>query len=334
MPEMDGFAVAEQIIRDPDLAGATIMMLTSSDRSGEAARCRELGIACYLRKPVSQSELFDAILTALGAAPLELPEPRRPPAGTGERQRSLRVLLAEDNKINQMLAVRLLENRGHTVVVAGDGRAALAALERESVDLVLMDIQMPELDGFAATAAIRERENLTGGHVPIVALTAHAMRGDRERCLAAGMDGYASKPLCIEELFEVIARLVPVAHSAAVLAGGSGTPVTVPPEQRAEVVFDRVAALARVEGDGELLRKMAAMPHVTLHAPLAEDLSAGIVCFEVRGLDAKEVQHRLREKKVVATAAPYTPAYVRFTPGIINTPEEVDRGLAAVRSIG
>jgi CheY-like chemotaxis protein/HPt (histidine-containing phosphotransfer) domain-containing protein len=256
MPEMDGFAVAEQIKRDPDLAGATIMMLTSSDRSGEAARCRELGIACYLRKPISQSELLDAVLTALGAAPPELPESRRPPvARTGEGQRSLRVLLAEDNKINQMVAVRLLENRGHTVVVAGDGREALASLERESVDLVLMDIQMPEMDGFAATAAIREREKLTGGHVPIVALTAHAMEGDRERCLASGMDGYASKPLRVEELFEAISRLIPAAHSAAVPAG-RGTPVPVPPEQRAAVVFDRVAALARVEGDGELLRKM------------------------------------------------------------------------------
>jgi two-component system, sensor histidine kinase and response regulator len=273
MPEMDGFAVAEQIKRDPDFAGATIMMLTSSDRSGEAARCRELGIASYLRKPISQSELFDAILTAMGANALEQPEPPRTvEVSAREGQRPLRILLAEDNEINQILAVRILETRGHTVVVAGDGRETLAAFDRESVDLVLMDIQMPEMDGFAATAAIRERERLTGGHVPIVALTAHAMKGDRERCLASGMDGYASKPLRVDELLEVIARLVPVATAAAVPAG-SAAPV--PPEQPAEMVFDRVAALARVEGDEELLRNMIRLFLAQAEKLLPEIRSAG-----------------------------------------------------------
>jgi signal transduction histidine kinase/CheY-like chemotaxis protein/HPt (histidine-containing phosphotransfer) domain-containing protein/HAMP domain-containing protein len=255
MPEMDGFAVAEEIKRDPVLTRATIMMLSSSDHGGDAARCRALGLACYLRKPITQAELFDAILTAMGAVPLELPESRRPPVPRiGEGQRSLRVLLAEDNEINQLLAVRLLENRGHTVVVAGNGREALAALARASVDLVLMDIQMTEMDGLAATAAIREREKQTGGRVPIVALTAHAMQGDRERCLASGMDGYVSKPLRADELVAVIARLVPVAPVA------PAVPVnwraSIADEHRGEAVFDRVAALARVEGDGALLRRM------------------------------------------------------------------------------
>jgi two-component system, sensor histidine kinase and response regulator len=256
MPEMDGFAIAEQIKRDPELAGATIMMLSSADRSGDACRCRELGVACYLRKPITQSELFDAILTAMGAVPLgEQQSPHSPAtAEAGQGQRSLRILLAEDNEVNQVLTVKTLQNRGHTVVVTGDGREALAVLEQQSVDLVLMDVQMPEMDGFAAAVAIREREKATGSHVPIVALTAHAMKGDRERCLAAGMDAYVSKPLRVEEIFEAIARLVPVASLAAAVPVSSGAPAV--NGRPIEGVFDRSAALARVEGDRNLLRKL------------------------------------------------------------------------------
>ena len=193
MPEQDGFAVAELIKRDPLLAGATIMMLSSGDRSGDAALCRSLGVARYLRKPITQSDLLDAILGSLGS----LPAAAAAPAGAGAEKalRPLHVLLAEDNVVNQALAKRLLEKRGHTVIVVSDGSEALDALERESVDLVLMDVQMPVLDGFGATAAIRAREAGTGARIPIIALTAHAMKGDRERCLAAGMDEYASKPL-------------------------------------------------------------------------------------------------------------------------------------------
>jgi len=211
MPEMDGFAIAEKIRREPELASATIMMLSSADRSGDASRCRELGVACYLAKPITQSELFDAILTAMGAAPMEQPEsPRTAGAGFQAGQKRLRILLAEDNEVNQELAVKTLSKRGHSVVVAANGREALAALESEIFDLILMDVQMPEMDGFAATAAIRARENLTGHRIPIVALTAHAMKGDRERRLAVGMDAYVSKPLRVDDLFEVIARLVPI----------------------------------------------------------------------------------------------------------------------------
>jgi two-component system, sensor histidine kinase and response regulator len=205
MPEPDGFAVAAQIKADPALASATIMMLSSVDRSEDAARCRELGVACYLRKPIGQSELFDALVSALGAEPLaawqlsRTPEMSRVPG-----QRSLRVLLTEDNRINQTVATGLLRKRGHTVVVAGDGRQALALLASQPIDLVLMDIQMPEMDGFAATAIIREREKATGHHISIVALTAHAMQGDRERFLAAGMDDYISKPIRQQDLDRVL----------------------------------------------------------------------------------------------------------------------------------
>jgi PAS domain S-box-containing protein len=203
MPEMDGFTLAEMIKKDPELVGATIMMLTSAGHLGDAARCRELGISAYLVKPIRQGELLDAICNVLNQVPRQ-----RTQLVTRhtlhESKNRLRVLLAEDNAVNQMLAVRLLEKRGYIVSVAGNGREALAALEKEDFDLVLMDIQMPEMDGFDATAAIREGEQSNGNHIPIIALTAHALKSDVERCLAAGMDGYASKPIRTHELFATI----------------------------------------------------------------------------------------------------------------------------------
>ncbi len=257
MPEMDGFTVAAQIKRDPELSHATIMMLSSADRTGDASRLRELGVVCYLRKPITQSELFDAILTAMGAAPKDAPESLRAAgASTPQGQRSLHVLLAEDNKVNQQLAVKILQKRGHTVVVASDGTEALAAMKRESVDLVLMDIQMSQMDGFAATAAIREQEKTTGGHVPIVALTAHAMKGDREHCLAAGMDAYITKPLRAEELFEIVARLMRPSFAAAPPPVAVSIPIEAKNKSRGDAVFDLAATLSRVEGDRKLLREI------------------------------------------------------------------------------
>jgi len=210
MPEADGFTLAERIKQHPYLAGATIMMLTSGGQRGDAARCRELGVAAYLTKPVGQSELLDAILRVLGAGPqqMELPSLVTRHSLREERQ-GLRILLAEDNTVNQRLATRLLEKRGHTVVVAGTGREAMGALERETFDLALMDVQMPDMDGFETTSAIRAKEKVTGKHLLIVAMTAHAMVGDRERCLAAGMDGYVSKPIKAQDLFDAIKALVP-----------------------------------------------------------------------------------------------------------------------------
>ena len=194
MPEMDGFTVAAQMQQDLALGETTILMLSSADFSGDTARCREVGIASHLMKPITQSELWDAIITALGTAAhtLSAGPPPPHPRGAG-MHRPLRILLAEDNRVNQMVAVRILEKQGHTVAVVGDGQAALTALAQEAFDLVLMDIQMPVLDGLEATAAIRAQEKTQGTHVPIIAMTAHAMRGDRERCLAAGMDGYVDQ---------------------------------------------------------------------------------------------------------------------------------------------
>jgi two-component system sensor histidine kinase/response regulator len=200
MPEMDGFRLAEHIKQNPKLAGATIMMLTSAGQRGDAARCRELGIAVYLIKPIRQSELLEAILAALGM-PIRKERPSVITRHTlRENRRKLQILLAEDNIVNQQLALRLLEKRGHTVTMAADGGEALSLLKKSPFDLVLMDVQMPVMDGFQATEAIRQGEKNTGGHIPIIAMTAHAMEGDRERCLAAGMDAYISKPINGNEL--------------------------------------------------------------------------------------------------------------------------------------
>jgi len=215
MPEMDGFALAECIKRNPDWRAATIMMLSSAGQRGDARRCRELGVAAYLTKPVRQGELLDAILTALGTRPIkEAPPVLVTRHSLRENSNHLRILLVEDNAVNQVLALRLLEKRGHTVAVAGNGKEALAALEKQSFDLVLMDVQMPEMDGFEATIAIREKEKTSGNHVPIIAMTAHAMVGDKERCLEAGMDDYISKPIRPEELNDFLKR-----HSLSVKTG-------------------------------------------------------------------------------------------------------------------
>lgn len=249
MPEMDGFTLAEKIKNNPALAGATVMMLTSAGQRGDAARCRELGIIAYLIKPIKQSDLLEAILIALGKPSQEAERPvLLTRHSLREVRQRLRVLLAEDNPVNQTLAVRLLEKRGHSVVVAANGKEALAALEQQRpFDLVLMDLQMPEMDGFHATAAIREKEKATGHHLPIIAVTAHAMKGDRERCLAAGMDGYIPKPIQAKELFETIEGLQGKSAQAEVRAKSA---------LRSEELLDRAAALARVEGDAELLSEL------------------------------------------------------------------------------
>jgi PAS domain S-box-containing protein len=248
MPEVDGFALAERIRQRPDLAGATIMMLTSGGQPGDVERCRRLGVAAYLTKPVKQSDLFDSVVTALGTSARK-PEAADGSAGPESRAgRALRVLLAEDNAVNQKLVIRLLERRGHQVTVVDNGRDALAALERQAFDAVLMDVQMPQMDGFETTAAIRQREGRAGGHVPVIAMTAHAMKGDRERCLAAGMDGYLAKPVQAHELYDALEGLAP--------GGGPPTPAQAD-APAAEEMINWSAALEQVGNDGDLLRELA-----------------------------------------------------------------------------
>ena len=210
MPDMDGFAVAERIKNDPTLATARIMMLSSSARQQDLLRCRELGIAVHLTKPIRQSSLLQAILQVLGLAGRDAKTSSAPELTAPKDHPPLRILLAEDNPINQKLAVRILERWNHTVLVANNGRQAVEASEKERFDLILMDVQMPEMSGLEAAAAIREREKATGGHVPIIAMTACAMKGDRERCLEAGMDGYISKPIRVNDLLGTIDEVVPV----------------------------------------------------------------------------------------------------------------------------
>jgi CheY-like chemotaxis protein len=235
--------LAEEIARQPGLAGSTLMMLSSADRRENIARCRDIGIKAYLKKPIKRLELQAAILSALGGSPAHESHVtnascRSIAAGACR----LRVLLTEDNAVNQKLALRLLEKRGHSVVVAGNGREALETLSRDSFDIVLMDVQMPEMDGFEATQIIREGERTTGAHVPIIAMTAHAMKGDRERCLVEGMDGYISKPLRPSELFEAIESLVGVGRARI--------------EEPAKPPFDEAIALETVESDRQLLCEM------------------------------------------------------------------------------
>ena len=210
MPVMDGFELLDRIRQMPEISRPVIMMLSSRDEPGDAARARDLGAVAYIVKPIRPSDLLDAIVSTLGIS-LEAPgapAPAKPATDAEPRGPSLRLLVAEDNPINQMFAVRVLEKAGHRVAVANNGEEALIAVGRDAFDLVLMDVQMPVMDGFEATALIRQQEKTTGRHLPIVAMTAHAMKGDREKCLEAGMDGYVAKPVQKDELFTAIAAAI------------------------------------------------------------------------------------------------------------------------------
>ena len=258
MPEMDGFTLAEQIKGAPELARTVLMMLSSAGSSGDTARCRALGLSAYLSKPFKQSELLELIMATLSREEgqvWEVPSARLPNRSTISGP-GLRLLLAEDNPVNQRLAVRVLEKQGHTVSVANNGKEALAAWQQGTFDLVLMDIQMPEMDGFEATRILRRREQRTGAHVPIVAMTAHAMKGDRERCLKAGMDDYVSKPLQIDKLLAVVARLTMKIEEARPPAPPNPTPPELGAGGRASSIFDPQTALDRTDGDQELLREI------------------------------------------------------------------------------
>jgi CheY-like chemotaxis protein len=191
MPEMDGFALIEYIRKHFELPGA-IMMLSSADQSASAGRCRSLGVKSYVVKSVKEQELLLAIRRAMSTVELAV---KQVVTEIKTQTQKRKILLAEDNVINQRLAVRMLENMGHQVVVAGDGAQALKKWEQESFDLIFMDVQMPEMDGFEATREIRRREEKTGGHVPIIAMTAHATVGYQELCLQSGMDDYIAKPV-------------------------------------------------------------------------------------------------------------------------------------------
>ena len=291
-PDDGGFSLAEQIKGDDEIGSTVIMMLTSGGRPGEIARCEELGVASCLLKPVKRSELYDAIAVALGiVVPGEetgqgadaTPLPSLPP---------LRILLVEDSLVNQKLAVGLLAKHGHTVDVVNHGREAIAALQVRDVDVVLMDIQMPEMDGFEATSIIRDRERGTTKHLPIVAMTAHAMKGDRERCLDAGMDGYVPKPIRARQLFQAIARVLGYLDE-------DGTDTSVGEEEDADMPaapadgsgIDWPQAVEAVGGDQQLLEELV---KAFLHeAPQVMDAIRQAVENDDTG-DVEIAAHRLK----------------------------------------
>jgi two-component system, sensor histidine kinase and response regulator len=275
MPGLDGFGVAELIAERPELAGATVMMLTSSGQYGDATRCRELGISAYLTKPIEAADLHEAICRVLERG---IREQKVAPALTqklsGAQVRRRKILLAEDNIVNQRVAVGLLRKRGHDVVVANNGLEALDALSRASFDLVLMDVQMPEMGGFDATLEVRRRERETGNRLRIVAMTAHAMQGDRERCLAVGMDEYLAKPIEPALLYAAVEHDRPV------------TPVAPAPVTHDDSLgrFDRARMLEWLGGDEDLLKEVVDL--------FLEDCPARLVAIKaaVDARDAKEIR--------------------------------------------
>jgi CheY-like chemotaxis protein/HPt (histidine-containing phosphotransfer) domain-containing protein len=242
MPGMDGFDLIARMRQNPLTHEAIVMMLTSSGQRGDAARCKQLGIDAYLVKPVRKSELLSAILSALGERRHDGERVLITRQTMRQSSRPLRILAAEDNAVNQALIRRILEKLGHTPVLAANGREALDYASTESFDAVLMDVQMPEMDGFTATAKIRENEKNTGAHGPIIAMTANAMKGDREKCLAAGMDEYLSKPVSSKQVQELLDRMF------------GGEQESAPPSR--PLVWQRSAMLERMDEDENLLNEV------------------------------------------------------------------------------
>jgi two-component system, sensor histidine kinase and response regulator len=303
MPNMDGFVLAEQIKKDALIAGPTLMMLSSAGHLSQSERCRRAGINSYMIKPIKQSELLEGILAALNPRD-DGASTAVDPTGNGATEaaapsQQLRILLAEDNVVNQRLAVAILEKRGHVVTVVDNGRKALAASRTERFDIILMDVQMPDMDGLQATAAIREREKKSGVHVPIIALTARAITADRERCLTAGMDEYVTKPFRPQDLIATIERLISV--------GGQPMPVASPPvdtsrrvpEAKAPTlqgrtrgvvvpantagIIDLAALRARVEDDTELLLEMIEL-FLDSAPTLLDEVAAGVQHGDARAV--------------------------------------------------
>jgi PAS domain S-box-containing protein len=246
MPAMDGFEVASHVKHDPHLHGTTVILLTSAGHTEDMARAKSLGAAASVAKPVKQSDLWDAIITALHVAGRQKARPSVAQRRSRTAQHPLRILLAEDNPVNQEVAVHLIERRGHSVIVAENGREAVEAIERHKFDLVLMDVQMPEMGGLEATRVIREKEKGSGHHLPIIAMTAHAMQGDREQCIESGMDGYLAKPIDPKTFLQTVEGISArsVGSESAENEGTAGL----------AGALDGKALLARFSGNRKLLR--------------------------------------------------------------------------------
>ena len=310
MPEADGFMLAERIRRDVSVESRVVMMLTSGDHLEDVARCEELNVDAYLLKPVKESELLEAVELALGLRlpPAEASALDEPPPASG-----LRILLVEDSLVNQKLVLGTLAGRGHTVTLADHGKAAIAATESQSFDLILMDVQMPEMDGLEATMRIRAGEQWTGRHTPIIAMTAHTHPDDRRRCLEAGMDAFLTKPIRLPELFSAIDALAAPMKSAAGACPATCAPAAVDWARALRAMGNDPALLGTVVRAAldEIPRLLAQMREATAAgdavrlARSAHTLAGAIRYFEAEQASRllAEMERTGRESKIADAAA-------------------------------
>ena len=341
MPEMDGFQLVERIRQLPSFQAATVLMLSSVHTAEEMARSRELGLLSYLTKPVRRSTLLSAITEALVGTPT-LPNAEATPAPLRTRGRSLKVLVAEDNAVNQKLAVSILDRAGHIAVVVSNGREAVDAMSRQRFDAVLMDVQMPVMGGFEATRLIRDHETGSTRRTPIIAVTARAMKGDREACLEAGMDGFVPKPIQSERLLEALERLA-TGMQLDVLAqtfSGSQTdaaaPVGTPPEKRGSEALDEPALLRLVEGDKKLAGELAAL-FLNDIVPRMNEITTAVV--ERDAVRLRTGAHALRGSAATimannvstAAAALETMGHSELLDGVHGALEELNVAMAILR---
>ena len=255
MPEMDGLMLTKTIVERSLMNPASIIMLTSGARPRDSSEFQSIGITSHLLKPAKQSEMYDAVVSSLSASGLKTNPmlTKETPAKLQVSSYELRILLAEDNLVNQKLAIGILTKLGHRVTVANNGKEALEKLQQATYDIVLMDVQMPEMDGLAATRELRRREQQTQTHIPVVAMTAHAMKGDREHCLAAGMDDYLTKPIRLKDMFEKLGERFPAPEPSTV------APKSFDNDGETEPIISWPEALANAGGDKELLHDLIAV---------------------------------------------------------------------------
>jgi two-component system, sensor histidine kinase and response regulator len=291
MPEMDGFALVEHIQSDPKLSPLTVMMLTSGGHRRDVERCREMGVLFYLYKPVRKQELLAALLASLGQSQTASPCSVLPQIERRERPRVLQVLLVEDNRVNQTVATGLLHKMGHSVVVAANGLAALSQMASQPFDVVLMDVQMPEMDGLTATRKIRDSERSTPYHIPIVAMTAHAMKGDREICIAAGMDEYVTKPINVEALKQALATVLRGQDDAVMQTSLTTTAVNEKAAPAAAAAWDRGETLERLGGDEKLFQEVIGIFLVEVPQHMVS-LKQAIVQQNANAIE--EIAHKLK----------------------------------------